>query len=124
VARVAIRAERPADWEAIGVVTRAAFGKEREARMVEAIRSSDGFVPELSLVAEDQGRILGHLMLSYVELEDAPRRVLELGLLGTSRPCRPVSDWAAEPSALFEPASHAGSAKCALAHSTGPFWPE
>jgi putative acetyltransferase len=47
--------------------------------MIEAIRRSDGFVPKLSLVAEVDGRIDGHVMLSYVQLEGASRRVLELG---------------------------------------------
>jgi putative acetyltransferase len=73
-----IRAEVPADREAISAVTDAAFGKPLEAQMVEAIRQSDGFVPELSLVAEADGRIVGHLMLSYVGLEGQGRRLLEL----------------------------------------------
>ena len=74
-----IRAETPGDREAIAAVTEAAFGKPREARMVEAIRASDGFVPELSLVAEDGGEIVGHVMLSYVVLDGASARLLELG---------------------------------------------
>lgn len=49
---------------AIGEVTRAAFGKEREVRMVDAIRASEGFVPDLSLVAVNDGEIIGHAMLS------------------------------------------------------------
>ncbi len=34
-------------------------------------------MPELSLVAESEGRIVGHVLLGYVQLE--ARRVLELG---------------------------------------------
>jgi putative acetyltransferase len=79
---VRIRRERPADREAIAALTEAAFGSPREARMVEAIRSSDGFVPELALVAEEKRRIVGHVVLSYVELEGTGCRVLELGPLG------------------------------------------
>jgi putative acetyltransferase len=71
------RAETPSDRKAIAEVTTAAFGKEREARIVDAIRASDRFVPELSLVAEADGQLIGHVMLSYVDL--GPRRVLELG---------------------------------------------
>jgi hypothetical protein len=37
---------------------------------------------------------------------------------GTSRSCRPVSDWAAGPFGPSEPSSHAGSAKRGLAHSS------
>jgi SAM-dependent methyltransferase len=74
VAHLSLRAEEPADRDAIAAVTAAAFGKQREARMVDAIRSSDAFVPELSLVAELAGEIVGHLMLSYVGLEGSARR--------------------------------------------------
>jgi putative acetyltransferase len=71
------RAETPADRNDIAAVTTAAFGRVREARIVDAIRASDRFVPELSLVAEADGQVIGHVMLSYVDLGST--RVLELG---------------------------------------------
>jgi putative acetyltransferase len=74
---VEIRPERKKDLKAIAGVTRAAFDQEQEVRMIEAIRASDGFVPEFSLVAEAEGEIVGHVLLSYVDL--AGKRVLELG---------------------------------------------
>jgi putative acetyltransferase len=49
--------------------------------MIDAIRSSEGFVPDLSLVAEVDGAVVGHVVLSYVALEGSRRRVLELGPL-------------------------------------------
>ena len=73
-----IRAETSADREAIAAVTTAAFGKPAEARMIEAIRRSDGFVPELSLVAKLGNQVVGHVLLSYVGL-GAEASVLELG---------------------------------------------
>jgi putative acetyltransferase len=79
VPRLIIRAEEPEDRSAIAEVTSAAFGKDDETRMVDAIRDSDGYVPELSLVAELDGRIVAHVMLSYVGLAGNERRVLELG---------------------------------------------
>ena len=47
--------------------------------MIEAIRASSAFVPELSLVAEDDGVNVGHIVLSYVGLEGTSKRLLELG---------------------------------------------
>lgn len=51
------------------------------AAMVEGIRASDRFVDELSLVEEDDhGRVVGHVIVSYVDL--ARTRVLQLGPVG------------------------------------------
>ncbi|MEX2245203.1 MAG: N-acetyltransferase [Dehalococcoidia bacterium] len=73
-----IRAERPEDHKAIARVVEAAFGRPSEARLVELVRASEHYVPELALVAEDGGAIRGHVMFSYCWLngEGAPRRVL------------------------------------------------
>ena len=83
---VLVRAEAPADRAAIAATSEAAFGSAREALIVEAIRASDAFVPELSLVADDRGEVVGHAILSYVSLEDGTR-LLELGPIGV-RPDR------------------------------------
>jgi putative acetyltransferase len=74
-----IRAETPEDHDSIAQVTTRAFGKQREAQMIEALRGSDGYVPELALVAELDHEIVGHVLLSYVGFEGTDRRVLELG---------------------------------------------
>ena len=47
--------------------------------MIDAIRRSEGFVPSLSLVAEDEGEIVGQALFSYVALASSSRRLLELG---------------------------------------------
>jgi putative acetyltransferase len=65
---VLIRPERPGDQEAIAEVNREAFGGEDEVLIVEGIRVSEDFIPELSLVAEDAGRIVGHIMFSNITL--------------------------------------------------------
>ena len=74
-----IRPERPFDFEAIDDVVRGAFEGETEVRLVHRIRGGEGYVPKLSLVADDDGEIVGHIMLSYVEL--AGRKVLQLSPL-------------------------------------------
>ncbi|MGA2528011.1 MAG: N-acetyltransferase [Acidimicrobiales bacterium] len=65
-----IRVETRADYAAVSAVVFAAFGSEQEPKLVEAIRDSAGFVPNLSLVAEVGGAIVGHVMISYATIKD------------------------------------------------------
>lgn len=78
---VIVRAEVSEDVRAIDVVNLSAFQGEAEARLVSAVRASADFVPDLSLVAELHGRIVGHLLLSKVKLQRPTdsRVVLALG---------------------------------------------
>jgi putative acetyltransferase len=78
---VIIRPERAADHDAIRQVNDEAFGSTVEARLVDAIRESDRFVPELSLVAVSEGQTHGHVISSYVDVEPGARRVLQVGPL-------------------------------------------
>lgn len=83
-----IRPERPTDFDQIDDVVTAAFGQPDEARLVRLLRESDAYVPELALVAADDANVVGHIMLTYVELAgDAPRRLLSLAPLAV-RPDR------------------------------------
>jgi putative acetyltransferase len=67
---VVIRAEEPGDHAAIAEVVAAAFGSPAEARLVDDIRTSPHYVPELSLVAELDGRVVGHVMVSFTSIHD------------------------------------------------------
>jgi putative acetyltransferase len=69
-----IRPERAEDREAIAVVVTAAFGSQREADLVEAIRASPEYIPDLALVAEEDGEIVGHVMVSFTTLDDGASR--------------------------------------------------
>jgi putative acetyltransferase len=82
-----IRQSSDDDWPAILDVHRRAFGRDEEAAMADAVRSSDGFVPSLSLVAvPDEAtagcQALGHVLSSWVGLEGSERRLLQLGPIG------------------------------------------
>ena len=58
-----IRSARPDDHAAIVALTDAAFGGEESA-----LRIVRELVPEISLVDEDGGEIVGHVMLSRMEM--------------------------------------------------------
>lgn len=63
-----IRVETSADFAAIRMLVAAAFGQGGEADLVELIRHSSGYIPELALVAEIDGSVVGHVMVSTASL--------------------------------------------------------
>ena len=63
---VVVRPERPGGHAAVREAHRLAFGEQDEARLVGALR--DGGYARLSLVAEDGGRIIGHVLFSDLPL--------------------------------------------------------
>lgn len=80
-----VRQERPGDVAAVAMLVEAAFASPAEARLVERIRASPEYVPELALVADEDGVVVGHTMLSYSDLEGVS--VLQLSPLAV-RPDR------------------------------------
>ncbi len=77
-----IRCEKPLDYPAIAEVNRQAFQQENEAHLVEQIRHSDRYIPELSLVAELDRAVVGHILFSYIDLVgEATLQVLGLAPL-------------------------------------------
>lgn len=78
-ADLVVERETAADHAAVSDVVRAAFGEaERVHELIDLIRASPQFVPELSLVARLGRDVVGHVMLSHVDLEgdDGVRRTV------------------------------------------------
>jgi putative acetyltransferase len=63
-----IRCETPPDYLAIAEVNTLAFDQENEAKLIEKVRHSERYIPELSLVAEIDNLIVGHILFSYIDL--------------------------------------------------------
>ena len=78
-----IRLATEGDWPSILEVHRAAFDPEDVPRLVAELRGrSDLYVPELSFVAEEDGRVVGHVMNTWSWVEETHERVLQLSPLG------------------------------------------
>jgi putative acetyltransferase len=63
-----VRPETPTDTPAIHAVHAAAFPSEDEANLVDALRAAGRLT--LSLVAEEEGRVVGHVGFSPVRVAD------------------------------------------------------
>jgi predicted N-acetyltransferase YhbS len=61
-----VRPEQPGDEAAIGAVYVAAFESADELELYQRLRESDVFVPELSLVVQQEEMIVAHALLSQV----------------------------------------------------------
>jgi predicted N-acetyltransferase YhbS len=91
---VILRRERPADHGAVRALHLAAFardpatGEERppaavvEAPLVDELREDPGFLPHLSLVAERDDALVGHLIATRGWIEPAGAPALGLGPVG------------------------------------------
>ena len=69
-----IRRETTADIQVIHDVTEAAFAARPggEAGLVDALRADPGWIPALSLVAEVDGVVVGHVVCTRGSVGDAP----------------------------------------------------
>ncbi|MQM24107.1 GNAT family N-acetyltransferase [Glycomyces albidus] len=80
-----IRRETDGDREAVHALQEAAFAAAvhasgHEADLVDALRGTDRWAPQYSLVAEIDGKVAGHVVSSYGRLNGEP--VLGLGPIG------------------------------------------
>lgn len=73
-----IRSAKPEDYPAIHHVHTLAFGQPNEADLVEALRRADALT--ISLVAVQDGRIVGHIAFSPVTITSDTATIGGLGL--------------------------------------------
>jgi len=73
--QIQIRQEQPADYPFVFNLIEAAFktmkySNHTEHFLVERLRKSEAFIPELSLVAVNDSQIVGHILLSIVKIKN------------------------------------------------------
>jgi putative acetyltransferase len=73
-----IRPEKPEDIPAIRIVNERAFGSAAEADLVDALRRNGKAI--LSLVADDESHVVGHILFSPVTIETSERELVGVGL--------------------------------------------
>jgi len=73
--KINFRTEHEADHENVFALVEAAFKNEAfsdhtEQFLVDRLRKSEAFIPELSIVAELDGEIVGHILLTKVNISN------------------------------------------------------
>ncbi|MEX2346992.1 MAG: N-acetyltransferase [Balneolaceae bacterium] len=82
---ISIRQEQRKDYDSVFEVIRKAFEDmemtdHQEQFLVQRLRTSDAFVPELSLVAEHENEIIGHILLTNVRIKNGWQEFQSLAL--------------------------------------------
>ncbi|HEX5015536.1 MAG TPA: N-acetyltransferase [Candidatus Limnocylindrales bacterium] len=83
--RLEVRSEAPSDFGSIDRMQLAAFRDPQIPPLIAAIRASRNYIPELALVAEAGGHVVGHIMVSALTLMTErrdPAPILVLSPLG------------------------------------------
>jgi putative acetyltransferase len=75
-----IRRETPEEFPQIYDLVKTAFQTARvsdgtEQDFVNRLRAGGGYIPELALVAEEDGRLIGHIMLTKMSIDDRGKKV-------------------------------------------------
>jgi putative acetyltransferase len=86
-AAILIRPEEPRDFPAIREIHRLCLGRDNEAALVDKVRGTRDFIPGLSLVADLEGRAVGHVLFSRIWIRPPDPKLAEeaslvLGPLG------------------------------------------
>lgn len=77
---VIVRQEKLEDYQTIYDLNKKAFDGEVEARLVNNLRKTKGFIPELSLVAEKNGKVVGHILFSVIHINTDTDQIPVLAL--------------------------------------------
>lgn len=82
---IQIRKEQESDYQIVEQLIERAFRSEehsdhREQFLVARLRGCDAFIPELSLVAELNGGIVGYILMTKIEIVSDDRSFPSLGL--------------------------------------------
>ena len=66
--RVNIRQENTDDFNTVFEENKLAFGQDNEANLVALLRKSNAFIPELSMVATLENKIVGYILFTKIQI--------------------------------------------------------
>jgi predicted N-acetyltransferase YhbS len=89
IMKIVLRQEVAADYKEVAKVIEEAFQLEpysdhKEHFLVEKLRNSEAFIPELSIVAEIENKIVGHILLTRIRIRNKNESFESLALAPVS----------------------------------------
>ena len=78
--KIVLRQEKAENYSSIKKVNDLAFGQPDEGILVDKLRKNPAFIKELSLVAELNGEIIGHILFFPIWIEEGQNRFRSLAL--------------------------------------------
>jgi len=82
--KIDLRSETRNDYPGIQQVNDMAFGQPNEGLLVEKLRSNSNFIDKLSIVAEFNERIIGHILFFPIQVKDDLKQYDSLALAPVS----------------------------------------
>ena len=87
--KLTIRKEESKDFETVFNLIEKAFESEqmsdhKEQFLVQRLRKSDAFIPELSMIAESENKIVGHILLTKLKIKNGQKQFDSLALAPVS----------------------------------------
>lgn len=77
---ITIRPETQQDHKIIYQLNKHAFERDNEAKLVNHLRESSAFIPDLSLVAEMENQIIGHILFVKILIKNSTQHFESLAL--------------------------------------------
>jgi putative acetyltransferase len=77
---ISIRPEEPADIDEIYELNKLVFGQDNEARLVDHIRQGPNFIPQLSMVAYSDDKLIGYILFSKIAITNGDFKHESLGV--------------------------------------------
>lgn len=69
--KISLRQETKDDFKEVFELNHIAFGQENEAKLVDALRKNQtAYIPELSIVATEKNKIVGHILFTKINIKD------------------------------------------------------
>ena len=70
MSKIFIRQESPVEFPDIYNINRLAFGQKDESQLINRLRASDSYIPNLSLVAIKDNEPIGHILFTHINIHD------------------------------------------------------